>query len=184
MKLHRRLVDQQGRSVAEFPVGQVEGVADDREAGLPEMDADLIGSTCFRDRLQQGGPVTATMEDLKGSHRLMSWFRRVRRNDRPGSQWSGLIADGDLAIPTIFCRMSRNSCQVNFLDRSVAELLLQISGSRGTTRGDQQAAGIGVQAMHQSDFFRMVCMLHGCFERVFEVTTTGVNRQWRRFIED
>ena len=80
--------------------------------------------------------------------------------------------------------MSGNSCQVGFLDRTVAELLLQISGGRGATRGDQQAAGIGVQAMHQSNFLWMVCMLHGRFERVFEVATAGVNRQRCRLIEN
>lgn len=80
--------------------------------------------------------------------------------------------------------MSGNSSQVSFLDRTVAELLLEISGRRGATRSDQQSAGVGVQAMHQTNLFWVVRMLHGGFERIFVIATACVNRQRRWFIKN
>jgi len=74
MKLHGRLFDWQGRSIAKFPVGQVERIADDRKAGLPEMDSDLVGSASPWDRFQQRGSVAAAMKDLKGSECLVGWL--------------------------------------------------------------------------------------------------------------
>lgn len=50
MELHGGLIDRQGRSIAQSLTGQVERIADDGKAGLPEMDSDLVGSTCLGDR--------------------------------------------------------------------------------------------------------------------------------------
>ena len=74
VKLHGSLIDRQGRSIAEFPIGEGERIAEDRKAGLPEMDSDLVGPASLWDRFQQGRSIAAAIEDLKGGECLVGWL--------------------------------------------------------------------------------------------------------------
>ena len=54
VQTHRLSIDVQRAVAAEFPVWQVSGIAENRQAEVPQVDANLIGSSCDRFDFQHG----------------------------------------------------------------------------------------------------------------------------------
>ena len=92
MQAERRIADGERLRLADLAIGQIGGVAEDGEAEVPEVDADLIGAAGDGHGFDQRGAIGIALEDAELGAGLQAGFI-----DAAAAEFSRLGADGRVA---------------------------------------------------------------------------------------
>ena len=92
VEAHGGIGGAQGLARAEFAVFQIDGVADDGVAEVPEVGADLVGATGERAGFEEGGAIRVAAEDSE-----IGFGREAVGVDVAGAGAGWLGGDGGIA---------------------------------------------------------------------------------------
>lgn len=136
--------DIQGLRVArDLRIGKVDRIANDGEAELPKVRADLVGAPGDGARFEEGGVVRQAFNDAEfGAGGKSSGEIDVAR-----AGLAGFRADGSVAGELVFGGCADDFCKIGFYHFAPGELGLELRGKVARARDEHQAGGVRIQAM-------------------------------------
>jgi hypothetical protein len=162
-------VQAEGHGVAGAGEGRAAGgggiigdVSHDGMTKMLEVKADLVGATCSRMGRDQRGAIGETLKDVEA--RVTGESSRFV--NAAGAETAGFIRDGSLALEGVRGWVTLDASEVAFFDFSPAELRLEDAGEVLGLGEDNEAGGVGVQAMGGARFEGVKGLLQDVVEGV------------------
>ena len=143
------------------------------------MDADLVCPACQWPRFQQRGAIGIAAQHAKLRARGIT----ILFIHFTAAQGTSLRTDRGVTGKHILCRMSLHAHKIPFLHLTARELRLHLTREVPRARHDDEACGVGIQAMAGAQLLRVVNFVEDVLQRVAIEPASGMHRQRRRFLQ-